>query len=60
MEVDCPSWNRLVHFDIDYTICQDWSRNSAIDERYLVLVMFQRVVPLNKTEEGEWLGGGVL
>ena len=53
MEVDCPSWNRLVHFDIDCTACQYQDGNSVIDECHLVLVMFQRVVPPDEIKEGE-------
>lgn len=60
MEVDCPSWNLLVHLDIDCNTCQNWNGNSAIRKGYLVLVVFQRVVPSNKVKEGECLGEGIL
>ena len=53
MEVDCPSWNRLVHFDIDCNTHQDENGNSVIDGGYLVLVMFQGIVPPDEVKEGE-------
>jgi len=60
IEVDCPSWNRLVHLDIDCNIHQDRNGNSAISGSYLVLVVFQRVVPSDKVKKRESLGDWIL
>ena len=53
MEVDCPSWNLLVHLDIDCNTHQDEDRSLIANRRYLVLVVFQRVVPSDEVKEGK-------
>jgi len=60
IEVDCPSWNRLVHLDIDCDTHQNRSGISVMSKSDLVLVMFQRVMPSDKVKERECLGEGVL
>lgn len=60
IEVDCPSWNLLVHLDIDYNAYQDWNRNLVANKRYLILIMLQWVMPFNEIKKGRCLGKGIL